>query len=186
MSVRDEFRENPRTFGLPARFLWSINALLCLSIGLVSYRYLAGAGPVPELIGRNTFKLPWLVVHAGAAATALIIGPVQVLPSLRRHAPRAHRYLGRIYVASCLLGSLSGLVLAAGSAAGPVASLGFDSLALAWFVTTALAWRSAVTRDFAEHRAWMIRSLALTNAAVTLRMYLLILPFLPVAFAPLR
>ena len=32
------------------------------------------------------------------------------------------------------------------------------------------------------HRKWMIRSFALTFAAVTLRIYLAILPMLPVAF----
>lgn len=162
--------------------LWSLSALLALGIGLVSLRYLAGAGPVPELIGNNAFKLPWLVIHAGSAAAALIIAPVQLLPGLRRRAPRLHRYLGRVYVVGCLLGSVSGLVLAFGSAAGPIATFGFGSLALAWFLTTTLAWRSAVVRKLADHRAWMIRSFALTNAAVTLRLYLMILPFLPMTF----
>lgn len=182
MRASIQARADTPGFSVGRRFLWSVNALLCLTIGLVSYRYLVAAGPVPELIGRNTFKLPWLVVHAGAAATALLIGPLQLLPALRQRARRAHRYLGRVYVVGCLLGSVSGLVLAAGSAAGPIASLGFGSLALAWFLTTTLAWRSAMKREFAEHRAWMLRSLALTNAAVTLRLYLLILPLLPVSF----
>jgi hypothetical protein len=37
-------------------------------------------------------------------------------------------------------------------------------------------------RRFVEHRAWMIRSFALTFAAVTLRIYLPILEQLPVPF----
>lgn len=161
---------------------WSVNALLCLVIGLASYRYLVGAGPIPEVIAANTFRMPWLALHATCAATALIIAPIQLLPAVRRRTPRVHRYLGRVYAIGCLLGSASGLVLALGSAAGPLATLGFGSLALAWFATTSLAWRAALARDFARHRAWMIRSFALTNAAVTLRLYLTLLPLLPVAF----
>jgi Predicted membrane protein (DUF2306) len=55
-------------------------------------------------------------------------------------------------------------------------------LAVAWLLTTSLAWRSARARDFAAHRGWMLRSLALTNAALTLRVYLMILPLLPISF----
>ena len=45
------------------------------------------------------------------------------------------------------------------------------------FATTQ-AWRYARERRFAEHRRWMIRSFAMTFAAVTLRLYLPIAPLL--------
>ena len=45
---------------------------------------------------------------------------------------------------------------------------------------TARAWRLAVRRDLVPHREWMIRSFALTFAAVTLRVYLPIAQLLPV------
>ncbi|MGE4609889.1 MAG: DUF2306 domain-containing protein [Paracoccaceae bacterium] len=45
-------------------------------------------------------------------------------------------------------------------------------MAILWFVTTAQAIRFAIARDFRSHRRWMIRSFALTLAAVTLRIYL--------------
>ncbi len=49
---------------------------------------------------------------------------------------------------------------------------------------TLLGWRAVLQGRFAVHRRWMIRSWALTLAAVTLRLYLplvmvLDLPFLP-------
>ena len=46
----------------------------------------------------------------------------------------------------------------------------FGSLALAWLLTTAMALRHALRRDFARHQAWMIRSYSLTFAAVTVRL----------------
>jgi uncharacterized membrane protein len=153
-----------------------------LAIGLSSYRYLVQVGPVPPLIADNAFKLPWLSLHVASAATALLIGPLQLLPRLRRRGSGWHRYLGRVYALGCLLGGASGLALALGSAAGPAATLGFGSLAVAWLMTTTLAWRAALARAFADHRAWVLRSLALTSAAITLRLYLVILPLLPVPF----
>jgi hypothetical protein len=39
-----------------------------------------------------------------------------------------------------------------------------------------MGWRAAMRRRLVEHRRWMIRSWALTLAAVTLRLYMLALP----------
>jgi hypothetical protein len=47
--------------------------------------------------------------------------------------------------------------------------LGFGTLAVVWMVVSAAALIRARQRRFAEHRAWMIRSYALTFAAVTAR-----------------
>ena len=68
--------------------------------------------------------------------------------------------------------------MAFGSTAGPIATGGFASLAVVWIITNVQGWRMARERRFEAHRAWMIRSFALTFAAVTLRLYL---PFLPLA-----
>jgi hypothetical protein len=95
--------------------------------------------------------------------------------------PAMHRQVGRIYVLSCLLGAVSGLVLAVGTSAGPIAGVGFGSLAVLWIVTNILGWQRAVARQFASHRRWMIRSWALTLAAVTLRIYI---PLFEVADLP--
>lgn len=77
---------------------------------------------------------------------------------------------------------MGGLVLAFGSTAGPIATAGFGLLALAWLATTVQAWRMALARRVAEHRAWMIRSMALTLAAVTLRLYLPFAALGPIPF----
>lgn len=162
---------------------WSgLNLLLCSAIALVSFRYLFGVGPVPPLIFDNLFKQPWLVVHVAGAATALLISPLQLIPAIRRERPTLHRWLGRLYVVGCTVGGIAGLPLAFGSAAGPVATAGFGLLAVAWLVTTLTGWLAVRRRQTAEHRAWMIRSFSLTYAAVTLRLYLAILPTLPLAF----
>ena len=55
-------------------------------------------------------------------------------------------------------------------------------LAILWLFTTLMGLRLAMARRFDAHRAWMIRSWALTFAAVTLRLYLPMIPLFDVAF----
>ena len=164
--------------------LWGLAAFLSLGVALFSYRLLAPNPPAvgPDVLA-NLMRRPWLPVHAGFAATALLIGPFQFLPQLRLRWPRLHRTLGKAYVAACLLAAPAGLLLAWGTDAGPIAQWGFGTLAVLWFSATAWAIRLAIERRFAEHRRWMIRSFAMTFAAVTLRLYLPIPPmFLHMSF----
>jgi hypothetical protein len=116
------------------------------------------------------------------AATALLVGPFQFLAGLRARWPRAHRWIGRTYVVGCLVGGAGGLVMAFGATTGPVSTAGFGSLAVIWVFTNVQGWRMARARRFGEHRAWMVRSFALTFAAVTLRLFLPIPPLLGFSF----
>ena len=150
--------------------LWIVSALSSLAIALFSYRYLASIGPLAPNVMQNLARVPWLDVHVAGAATALLIAPLQLVPQLR--GSRLHRWLGRVYVAGCLTGGIGGVFLAFGTTAGPMATLGFAFLGAFWIVCTVIAWRMAVAGRLADHRAWMIRSFALTLSAVTLRAYL--------------
>lgn len=141
-------------------------------IALVSYRYLVPGAPGggTAILANRAARLGALTAHAGLAATALLIGPWQFLGGLRARWPRLHRWNGTLYVGCCLAAAVAGLALAFGTTAGPVASAGFGLLALAWAGTTWRAWRLARAHAYAAHRRWMIRSFALTFAAVTLRL----------------
>ncbi len=173
---------SPR-MGWLTRIGWVLILCLCLGVAAWSARYLIDPpGTVEEALG-NALGVPWLVIHVGGSATALALGSLQFLPGLRRGSG-SHRWIGRTYVLGCLVGGASGLVLATGSWAGPIATAGFGSLAVLWIGANLLGWRAAVQGRMADHRRWMIRSWALTLAAVTLRLYLptaiaLELPFPP-------
>lgn len=158
---------------------WGLMLLLSAAVALFSCRYLLGVGLLAPNVLANAFARPWLTVHVAGAATALLIGAVQFVGPLRRRLPAIHRWSGRLYAVACLVGGAGGLMLAAGSTAGPIAGWGFGLLAVAWMTTTAMGWRTALSRDFAGHRRWMIRSWALTLAAVTLRLQMLAAPLLP-------
>lgn len=151
---------------------WGLMALLSLGVGSYAlYLTLTGFAMLsPEL---NRFPSPLgLQTHIAVSGIALILGPFQFLKGLRRSAPGLHRWMGRIYVAACLIGGVAGGVIAMYSSAGPAAGAGFLALAVLWLLTTGMALRSALKRDFVSHERWMVRSFALTFAAVTLRLYL--------------
>ena len=169
-------------WSLLRRVPWSLWAVLSVGVALFSYRYVVGIGPFPEEITGNVLAFPWLSIHAAAASTALLVAPLQFIARLRKRFPRIHRITGLLYVVACVIGGLTGLPLAWGATAGPIATAGFGVLAILWLWTTMVAWRLAVDARFAEHRRWMIRSIALTAAGIMLRVYLGIMLTLPVEF----
>lgn len=136
-------------------------ALLSAVVAVVSYRYLAGGGPVPPNIAGNRFVDTWIVVHAGAAATALLTGPIQFLPAVRRRRPGAHRWTGRAYVLGCLVGGASALVLAAVTLRLylPIsATLGLDFVT-AYRIIAWLAWvPNAILAELYLHEAERART----------------------------
>ena len=96
---------------MTSRAGWGLAAVLSLGVALYSYRYVP---PVSQVFGTgaanvlgNMFARPWLAVHAGMAATALMLGPIQFLPAWRR-IKGAHMWLGRSYVICCIIAGLAG------------------------------------------------------------------------------
>ncbi|HEY3950872.1 DUF2306 domain-containing protein [Phenylobacterium sp.] len=168
-----------------SRGLWWIGAVTSVIIALISYRYFVPSIPTPTFVGGNAMAHPWLWVHAGFGATSLILGPWQFLPRLRARWPRVHRWIGRGYVVSVIVGGCAGLLLASGTTAGPIARAGFSLLAIVSVGLAANGWRLAMSGRYAEHREWMVRSFAVIFGAVLLRAYLPIaqglfhIPFMP-------
>jgi uncharacterized membrane protein len=164
---------------------WALLALAATAIGVVSLRYLSGDPAVaPRALRLNMIeRLPWFLAHTVAGAIALLVLPWQLLPALRRRRVRLHRWLGQIYVAAVAVSGTAALPIALGTFAGPVAASGFAALALCWLVTTLMGWRQMRLGDVNGHRRWMVRSAALTCAALTLRLYLPLPPALGFSFA---
>ena len=151
---------------------FALMAILSALIALASVRFLLGIPP-PEVILANRFVSGWFALHVAGATVALALGPFQFSPRLRNARPRAHRWIGRTYAVACLLGGTAGLVLALGASTGPISQAGFGLLAVLWLAFTVQGWRMALQGRYrTDHRDWMIRSFALTFAAVTLRIYL--------------
>jgi uncharacterized membrane protein len=159
---------------IAGRVSWTSMMILSVGVALYAAFHVAtGFVYLPPEVAANGFISPLgLHVHIAASAVALALGPFQFLSGIRARMPSLHRLMGRIYVAACLVGGLAGGAIAMFSSAGPLAGAGFFSLAALWLLFTGAAFRFALSRDFVRHQRFMVRSFALTLAAVTLRIYL--------------
>ena len=159
---------------MPAVFVVLRTALLwvlSLGVALVSWRFMAGGVEATmEFVAYHAQLRPIaFFAHVIFAPVALALVPFQLWQGLRNRRPIVHRVLGRLYGLAILISGASGLWLAATTMAGPVAAFGFGLLAVLWLGTTGRGISLAIRGDRVAHRRWMIRSIALTLAAVTLR-----------------
>jgi uncharacterized membrane protein len=113
-----------------------------------------------------------LVVHAAAGGLALLLTPLQLWRGLRRRRPLAHRAVGWVITVAILVAAVGGLLIAPVSKAGLTGTVGFSMLALIWAFSAIQAVRAAASGRLVEHREWVWRTVALTFAAVTLRLWL--------------
>lgn len=122
-----------------------------------------------QIIGLTHYRFAFFV-HVYTSMLVLLAGFTQFSPSLLRHSPQWHRRLGWLYVIVVMgLAAPSGLVMGWYANGGVSSRMAFCLLAVLWFWSTLKAVLSAYRRDFTAHRAWMIRSFALTLSAITLR-----------------
>lgn len=154
--------------------IW-IMAGLSLVVALVTFRVIPLGLRLSfgEMSGHIDQRWWAFVLHIWGASAALALGGLQFFAGFRAKQPRVHRWIGRAYGVAILIAGVAGFVVALGVAGGAVASVGFALLAILWLGVTFNAVRLARARRIAEHKRWMIRSFALTFAAVTLRLYLL-------------
>lgn len=156
-------------------FAWAVFVIPAAGIAVYSFvLYLTfdhTRTPVPLNAAVPSHFL-WIVMHALPASVALLLGPIQLIPGLRLARLRLHRILGRIYAASVAIGSVTGFVAAVISNSGFAVQVGLGLLVLAWAFTLWKGYSAARARRIPEHRLWMFRNVALTYAAVLLRVFL--------------
>jgi uncharacterized membrane protein len=157
---------------------WVLLVLLATALGVASLRYALPTVPFPTRLPNFRLRHPWLVAHAIFAATALLAGPWQFLPGLRSRWLPAHRWIGRVYCGAVAAGWLTSLPIAFHANTGAIASAGFVALGAFWIVTTLSGYLAIRHGRVQTHRRWMMRSYALTAAAITFRLYLPVLSWM--------
>jgi len=165
-----------------AAFGWVVLAIHAVVIGLASLRYLLPHVPFAIEMPNFLVRPHWLVAHAGFSSIALLAGPWQFLEVVRRRRLNTHRWIGRIYCAAVAAGWITSVPIAAHAQTGAIASAGFLSLGVFWISATTAGFVNIYRGQVQGHREWMIRSYALTAAAITLRSYLPVLTISGVAF----
>jgi uncharacterized membrane protein len=167
------------------KIAWGVMTVLALFIGLYAIALLfVPAMRAPFLRDRFIVMPVATFLHLAGAAVALAVGPFQLNARLRNRFLGAHRWMGRSYVAGVLLGGFGALTMATIAQAGLPARVGFGLLAVLWLTATGMAYRHIRAGNQPAHRRWMIRSYALTFAAVTLRIYVPLSQVYGIPFEP--
>ena len=165
-------REKEGDAGIATRIGWWVMAILALGVAAYASMALWDPNAIDFIANREGVLRTALIVHGAVGALALALGPFQFVGWLRRTRPQWHRVSGRTYLTCILISGVTGLWLAFYTPGGLPATSGFFILAVLWLLTGSLALRAALKQDYVAHRAWMMRSYALTFGAVTLRIYL--------------
>jgi len=146
--------------------LWAVLGLTAVFVIITSEVFLATDYPMYhayrlQVIADRHILIP----HALAGTFALLAGPIQFWPQFRERHLQLHRVLGRLYLVSVIVGSVTGIALAAGRPGLP----GTSMQAAAWIVCTIAAVVAARNRQIVQHRRWMARSYAVTFTFVSSR-----------------
>jgi hypothetical protein len=150
---------------------WIVAVLLGALVAIYAIVVLSVPAFRPPLVVTLIQRVPLLLaLHLIGGAVALAVGAFQLSRRIRARRLALHRWLGRFYVSGVVIGGGAGLLLAFGADGGFVSRLGFGTLAVLWLTATIRAYIHIPNRRVEKHRAWMLRSYALTFAAVTLRL----------------
>lgn len=149
--------------------VWLLMAFACLYYAIQALPYILA--PVAELRLKPdpASEEIGLRLHAGGGLIALLLGPLQFLTFVRRRLPFVHRLIGYTYILSVAVGVAGALVLARTPGGVAANAFAFNMLAFLWATSTSLALVNARAKRWRQHQTWMVRSFALTFAAVTLR-----------------
>jgi hypothetical protein len=117
----------------------------------------------------------WLLPHGIAGALALLLAPLQFSERLRQRFTRAHRVIGRIYVACALFLAPLGVYIqyldeAQGAARSFTLGTVIDAALL--MTTTGIALFFALKRMIQQHRQWMTRSFDVSLVFIEVRFIL--------------
>ncbi len=151
---------------------------LVIGVGLYPLMYVLADSPISIIngkgdLGEHPLWLTAFYLHILLGGAALLLGWPQFISSWRNKYLARHRKLGKLYIISILFFSApSGFYLSFYAFGGTANKVGFGLLAIFWFLTTLQAFLTIRKKKVQLHREWMIRSFALSLAAVTLRIYM--------------
>ena len=166
VSVKEDARSE-RASRWPSMAL--LGSAVAIGIGFVAIFALPYFTLNPEVFRFYWPRRGWLLLHIGGGMVALLTGPGQLWLGLNRRRLQLHRQLGVAYMASVLVSSIAAFYLAAHTDVSWVFGAGLSGLAVAWLITTGLAFIAVRRGLLHQHQEWMIRSYVVTFAFVNFR-----------------
>ncbi|WP_293688230.1 DUF2306 domain-containing protein [Spirosoma sp. 48-14] len=128
-------------------------------------------------------------IHVLLASILVIGGPLQFIPSVRRYAPRFHRWLGRLYIITAIIVSTAGLIMVwtRGAVGDTIQHISISILAIYCIIFAVLSFLYAKARQFDKHKSWALRLFMVVNGVWLFRVELmcwLLIHGGPVGFNP--
>ncbi len=157
-------KRTPRVWPVPAALL-SFALLLIVTSSMRVFE-IAG-GPIETADNARFLVMPLQIyLHGGGGIVYLILGAFQFSQPLRARFPKWHRWSGRVAVLAGAIAALSALWMTETFPETPTGNphevYGLRILfGLGWLSFLALGLKSALQRDIANHRAWMMRAYAI-------------------------
>ena len=109
-------------------------------------------------------------IHISSSLVVIFAGLLQFIPIIWRKYKAVHRNTGKLYILFILiLAAPSGAVLGWYANAGLPARVAFLMQSIVWWAVTAAAWGEIARQRLLPHVNMMIRSFAVTLAAMSLR-----------------
>jgi uncharacterized membrane protein len=166
------FRPTPSTSWAGGwRSLAVLGIAMIVGLGFVTMFALRYFTLDQQVFGPYWPRRSWLLLHIAGGIVALLVGPGQLGLGLKRQRLNLHRRLGIAYMTSVGLSSAAAFYLAAHTDLGWVFGAGLAGLAVAWIVTTGLAFAAIRRGLIHQHQEWMTRSYVVTFAFVTFRIF---------------
>ena len=119
------------------------------------------------------FSTAAMMIHLLSAMTLLLLGNIQLLPVVRKKAPKVHRWCGRIYVTCAFLAGLFGTlyVIVHGTAGKTIQNIGFGIYGALTLLSSVMTYYYiAVKKDIDTHSHWGIRTYVLSIGSWLYRM----------------
>lgn len=164
--------------------LWILLVALAIVIGLYPSIYFLVdrkfglLSSKPNELLANTFWNIGFYTHIILGGIALLIGWTQFSSKIRIRKLTLHKQIGKIYLISVIISSITGVYIGFYATGGLISSLGFIFLGVVWFYTTLQAYLHIKNKEVEQHQKMMIYSYATCFAAVTLRIWLPLLTFI--------
>lgn len=118
--------------------------------------------------------VPFMVAHVAGGMIALLIGPFQFFPTIRKKYTNIHKIIGKVYLLCVLFSVISATYLAVFDNLLRKKEFMFGTgaigMAMAWFITGSMAYWAIKKRNFIQHQEWMIRSYVLTCNFIIFRL----------------
>jgi len=175
----------------PVTNRWPLLAMLGIAAAAALAFWIIAAAPYlrwdPAKFGDAFWPRRYeLLVHIAGGSIALLVGPLQLWLGETRSKLAWHRTLGTLYLLGVVVGAAGAYYLALTTSLGGIYGAGLFGLAVAWSITTAMAYIAIRRRAIDQHREWMIRSYVVTLAFVVFRALVAVLSIIGVGSLPDR